>query len=502
MKDKYSSYFNHKIINDPIYGSVSLSELEIRLLDTAAMQRLRRIRQMGFSSYVFPGGEHSRFVHSIGVLYIMGCMCDVLYQNNEMSFEDVKKLRIAALLHDVGHYPFSHLSECVYSFIDEEENSLINNIEDINMKSSLLSRISNHKKRKNVNHEHLGAQVINKDPEILGILNNEKIDAKEISQIITGEIKPTNSIVYAQLMHSNLDADRMDYLLRDSAQAGVVFGKVDFNYIINNLKLTKYKMRNLHEEEIEIEIIAINEKAKHAVEHFLISRYFHYVQTIQHKVSVAFEGIVKSLLYKMLNGVADTVFYKRYQSLVDKIGTEEFYQFTDDFFWLNLKEFIKISDDPLAERLWKIISKRQKPKNVIFIKDIIPKQKNRSDKKPVGDAEFFLIKWIMERKQFEIAALCNFDVEQMGYISTSLSLETLPSFMKIEECRDFEEESLRDAIKIIDRNGKVTFLASDKTSLINKMVDYTSESLDVFLLDNENNIDAIKVKETIYSLIR
>lgn len=72
MVDSYASEFNYKIVNDPIYGCISLSKVEVELLDTRAMQRLRRIRQMGFSSYVFPSGEHSRFVHSLGVLCIMG----------------------------------------------------------------------------------------------------------------------------------------------------------------------------------------------------------------------------------------------------------------------------------------------------------------------------------------------------------------------------------------------------------------------------------------------
>lgn len=80
MADSYAEEFNYKIINDPIYGCISLSETEVQLLDTRAMQRLRRIRQMGFASYVFPSGEHSRFVHSLGVLCIMGKMCEHLYR--------------------------------------------------------------------------------------------------------------------------------------------------------------------------------------------------------------------------------------------------------------------------------------------------------------------------------------------------------------------------------------------------------------------------------------
>lgn len=89
MADSYAEEFNYKIINDPIYGCISLSETEVQLLDTRAMQRLRRIRQMGFASYVFPSGEHSRFVHSLGVLCIMGKMCEHLYRQYGHSKKEI-----------------------------------------------------------------------------------------------------------------------------------------------------------------------------------------------------------------------------------------------------------------------------------------------------------------------------------------------------------------------------------------------------------------------------
>lgn len=157
--NKYAKEFSFKIINDPMYGCISLSEIEVRLLDTRAMQRLRRIRQMGFSSYVFPSGEHSRFVHSLGVLCIMGKMCDHLLrlysETTEdgvcFSFDDARKMRIAALLHDVGHFPFSHLSECVYSYIEtvKSTDAMVDGLSSsADDESCLLSEIANFKKRK------------------------------------------------------------------------------------------------------------------------------------------------------------------------------------------------------------------------------------------------------------------------------------------------------------------------------------------------------------------
>ncbi len=196
----FQSDFNCKTINDPIYGLIGLSRIEVQLLDTKAMQRLRRIRQMGFSSYVFPSGEHSRFAHSLGVLCIMGKMCYHLYHkycdiNPELfTIDDVKKLRIAALLHDVGHYPFSHLSEAVYSFVENSRMSA-SIMEDPIESELLISSIANQRKNKSINHEHLGAYVIQNDPEISKILCDNSIDPVEIGEIITGEIGTRNGSI-------------------------------------------------------------------------------------------------------------------------------------------------------------------------------------------------------------------------------------------------------------------------------------------------------------------
>lgn len=246
MQDSYAAEFNYKIINDPIYGCINLSKAEVQLLDTRAMQRLRRIRQMGFASYVFPSGEHSRFVHSLGVLCIMGKMCEHLYRQygqNEGStihftIEDVRKVRIAALLHDVGHFPFSHLIECVYSYINniKTTDKMVEGLDaPAGDNTSLLCDIANFKKRKAKDHEHMGAEVVQKDPEIVAILKSIGVSPEEIGQIIIGDTQAKP--VYAQLLHSSLDADRLDYLLRDSKQAGVSFGNVELEYILRQLRI-------------------------------------------------------------------------------------------------------------------------------------------------------------------------------------------------------------------------------------------------------------------------
>ena len=107
-----------KYINDPVYGGIPVTQLELDLISLPIFQRLRGLRQLARVNYVFPGAEHSRFVHSLGVLYIMGLMTEHLLKQHPdlITEEDVVKMRVAALLHDIGHYPLSHLGECVYGY--------------------------------------------------------------------------------------------------------------------------------------------------------------------------------------------------------------------------------------------------------------------------------------------------------------------------------------------------------------------------------------------------
>lgn len=495
--DSYSSEFNYKIINDPIYGCISLSKTEVRLLDTRAMQRLRRIKQMGFASYVFPSGEHSRFVHSLGVLCIMGKMCEHLYrlygskQKNAIYFsmEDAKKVRIAALLHDVGHFPFSHLSECVYSYIDNVKatEDMVEGLEPIDENNQLLCDIANFRKRKEKDHEHMGAEVIKHDPEISRILNDAQIDPEEIGQIIIGDTQANP--VYAQLLHSSLDADRLDYLLRDSRQAGVSFGNVELEYILRQMRIVKCPIRRDNGTSENIDLVVFDIRGQHAIEHFLMARYFHYTQVVQHKTSSAFEAIAKALEYKVLK--CTNTPYSSYDKIVECIGKEEFYLFSDDYMWKTICDFCEETKDEFILALWECLRQRKKPIHVLTMTDIIPKFAANSKSSPVNDSTYHLVKWLIYNMQVELAEKAGIPTEYIGYVESKVNLESIPSHLRAEDCSlDHFPDDVRGAIRTIDKEGGISFLASDNKSLINKMVDYTSNTLDIFVI---GNVDDIKI---------
>lgn len=487
----YSREFNYKIINDPLYGCIGLSKTEVELIDTRAMQRLRHIKQMGFASYVYPSGEHSRFVHSLGVLCIMGKMCEHLFRkygkstSPELKFtiEDAKLLRAAALLHDVGHFPFSHLSECVFSYIDSRSSDyeMIENYKTIEESAASICLISNFKKRKEKDHEHMGKIVIERDTEIRNILVASGLEPGIIGDIVIGDssAKP----IYAQLLHSSIDADRLDYLLRDSNQAGVTFGSVELDYIIRQLRIEMCTIKEIDGTELLMPLIVFDGRAKHALEHFLMGRYFHYRQVVFHKTSIAFESIAKTLLYCVISRSEEHFPYKNFDSIAHTIGTDEFYSFTDDLLWQYTEGFAKRTDDEFVKLLWKSLSQRKKPISVLSYSDIIPKFPQNPKSKPINDSTYYTARWLAENSLSKMAEVSSISPNNVWYVETKVFLESIPSYLRSDEVtmQGFDDAT-RGAIRIIDKEGTISFLASDNKSLINKMVDFTANNLEIFII--------------------
>lgn len=230
-----------KFIRDSVYGDISFNEFEISIMDQPQFQRLRRIKQLGLINLIFPGANHTRFEHSIGTMYLASRLSNEL----ELEEDDVELVKTSALLHDLGHGPFSHVSEGVLSFP----------------------------------HEELTKYVI-KNTSIRDILE-ERHDINKIIEIISGE-GPLGPIVSGEL-----DADRMDYLLRDSHYTGVAYGVIDYERLISNLKLKK--------------TLTLDLKGVQAAEGALVSRYFMYPSVYQHHTT----RIVNSMFRRILKRLID-----------------------------------------------------------------------------------------------------------------------------------------------------------------------------------------------------
>lgn len=245
-----------KLYRDAVHDLIALDKnsaedrLLIALIDTPEMQRLRRIRQLGLAHLAFQGAEHSRFTHSLGVMWIATRVLERLGREQDIAPRLCVATRAAALLHDIGHGPMSHLFESFTGYHHEEWTNRI-----------IASRESN-----------VHRVLANYDSRLPG----------EVARIIKGESRPR---FLSQIISSQLDADRFDYLLRDSIMTGVKYGIYDFERLLHILRLDK-RGQNI--------VVAAN--GVQPVEKYLQSRYHMYSQVYLHKTVRAAEAMMKLLL--------------------------------------------------------------------------------------------------------------------------------------------------------------------------------------------------------------
>ena len=236
----------NKLFNDPIYGFISIeTELILQLINHPFFQRLRRISQMGLSSLVYPGANHTRFEHALGSMHVMQKVIDVLILKGiKINPKEREAMQIAALLHDIGHGPFSHATE-----------------------KTLL---------KGIHHETISLKIIR----LLNKSFDGKLDLAE--QIFIGN-HPRKFM--HELISGQIDVDRLDYLKRDSFYTGVTEGNINTDRIISTM--------NVREENLVFET-----KGIYSLEKFLLARRLMYWQVYLHKTSLAAEMILLKIIQR------------------------------------------------------------------------------------------------------------------------------------------------------------------------------------------------------------
>ena len=198
----------HLDIIDPIHDFVRVYGNELKIIDTPIFQRLRRIRQLSGAHLIYPGAQHTRFEHSLGVMHIASMAGQALAEKGVVSFDDIQNLRLAGLLHDLGHGPFSHLFEEIFE-----------------------------EKRK-ISHEDLGRDIILKT-EIGDIISKNGFDKKLITKLAFGDSKLQ---FMNEIISGVLSADIMDYLLRDGYFTGAEHAKIDHHRLTHSLDVYKNKL--------------------------------------------------------------------------------------------------------------------------------------------------------------------------------------------------------------------------------------------------------------------
>jgi len=363
---------NSRVIYDVLYGFIPITEWEEKIINSPFFQRLRWIKQLGFANYVFPGAEHNRFAHVIGVMHSMDQMIrslGIAVPDNQLFDPRAKSqaamlhksMRIAALLHDLGTFPFSHAIENAY-------------IRHGNDKRHAQGRDKKAKELPN-SHEHLGSFIIKNtryDGGLTRILEDYGFDVRMISKIIKGE---SPHLIANQLMHSDLDADRMDYLMRDAHYTGLKYGQFDREYILANLRPYEAGGNQIG--------FGVSENAVHAVEDFLIARFSWYSQVIKNQGSAKFDIMsthvaAAFLEHDLLHQFHDLL------AMIEK-RDERFFWWNDMYFMTVCQDvrFKKLIKDPRISELTEMLLYRKPPKTVrhpLFDHKIMPADGNEKDK--------------------------------------------------------------------------------------------------------------------------
>jgi len=266
-------------IRDPVHGAIEISPKERAIIDHPLVQRLRRIKQLGFGDLAFPGATHTRFLHSLGTMEVATRFFDTI--SPELNLTDSQKtkfrqmVRLAGLLHDLGHPPLSHTTEAALAPLHELE----------------LPEAFTHG-HTNTTHEDMTVKIII-DSGLTSLVRDAGVDPVSVAAVIQGIDYPKGALIvdgidYLPILHqiisSEMDADRMDYLLRDSFFTGAKYGQIDISWLISNLRPVTRDKRCF---------LGLDSRAIFAFEDFLLSRYHMFLMVYFHHKSVIMHRMLK-----------------------------------------------------------------------------------------------------------------------------------------------------------------------------------------------------------------
>ena len=270
-------------IKDPVHGYVYITEPEKEIIDSFPVQRLRRLRQLAGAEYVYPGANHTRFEHSIGVMYLAGLLSENPNLSQHLSEDEPQILRIAALLHDVGHGPFSHIFEhLLQKFLDKT-------------------------------HEDMTTWVIQKS-ELSDTLNSLGYDPKMIGKLAVGMLHRSGKAFMDQVIRSAVDVDKLDFIVRDTYHTGAEYGYVDI-------------FRLIHMLDVIDENLAVDLGALSALESFILARIESFKSIYFHRVGRAAQIMIAMAMEEAKDELG----------LVDFKSVEEYLAFNDYTVWTMLK---------------------------------------------------------------------------------------------------------------------------------------------------------------------
>lgn len=332
-----------KVIRDPVHDLIEFDkkddELLLKLIDTQEFQRLRHIKQLGVAAFTYPGAEHTRFAHSLGVTHLMKRFIQKILSlkdpeicEYQQQIEEHKMLALtAALLHDIGHGPFSHAIESTTG----------------------------------INHETFSIAIIDGDTEINAILENYRPGfSKEVVDVIR---RTHRDKAVVKLLSSQMDVDRIDYLLRDSKMTGARYGTFDLEWMINVLRIGKYQD--------EVEVGLDLEKGLSIAEDFVMARYYMYKHVYFHKTTRNVELIIGKILKRALEldeqgklSLDDDLKQLLQEKSINPTLLKSFLNMTDHSIWHYIFKW-STNKDPILRELCENLLQRNLHKSIKITKE-------------------------------------------------------------------------------------------------------------------------------------
>ncbi|MEM2130764.1 MAG: HD domain-containing protein [Candidatus Bathyarchaeia archaeon] len=407
-----------KFFRDPIHGYVKVDKDYLPIIDSPFFQRLRRIKQLALTDLVYHGAEHSRFGHSLGAFNLASELSERLGIKGHVKTE----FRLAALLHDIGHPPCSHAFESV--------------LEDVYPNSK---------------HEDYTEAII-RFTEIGDIIEKLGASKDTVAKLIEGKfIENPNFSYLNDLISSELDVDRMDFLLRDSYYCGVPYGAYD----LHRLMLATKKKKGM---------IVIDEKGRHAAESFVLARFWMYTQVYTHHTRRAFDIMLKAIFSKE---IVENLGYPH----STKKDIEKIQDFDDHWLFREIEEIANSNSDHKDERyIAQLFLKREPIRRVMEKIAFMERDSKRID------PEFTVIE-TLENFREDIAKKADLN----------------PNFMFIDKpWKDLPFESKyrqygQGAIKLLLRNGKIKDIADDPASLAYNVSKWVARVVRIYTVKDKRN---------------
>jgi HD superfamily phosphohydrolase len=455
--------FHIRRISDPVHGTFGLSAIESEIVSTAAFQRLHNVKQLGLAHLVYPGADYSRFSHSLGACHLAGRMVRGINQNcfdQRISDDQIQMYRLAGLLHDLGHYPFSHAMEQVIgnfykeALLDKPKNPLSET-------TRLLTDVVEEAEPTSYDHETLGRAIIDNDDELNSVFKKHGFDRQQIKSFFSRE----NPELITNIVSSDLDCDRLDYLVRTARATGLPYGQVDVEYITSQACIDSSGN------------FCITAKAMRAADHLLVSRHYDYTQVVYHKTVVGLEIVLKEILEALFKeGRLDCSAAK----LRNEIKSGTFRRYDDHFVVSQIREFRSEIPDADFVRKAKLDSllKRRPPKLVVSSErfDERKEEREREYKNRASQLRDKIPKWADE---FGIP-------QELWYVwEKSAALSKVGSSVEIGDVFAFEEE--RDqSIRILQgkpsaKTRESKLLVSCEAALMHKLANLKLYYLRLFV---------------------